>query len=250
MAVSLISKKKPIRLKKSISVFFPAYNDEGSIEKMVSDALQVLKKIATNYEVIVIDDASPDRSGEIADNLAKRFKQVKVVHHKKNKGYGGALKSGFKTASKELVFYTDGDGQYDVKEIVKLAPFIEDYDLINGFKIKRSDNFGRVLFGNAYQYGTKLFFGLKIKDVDCDFRLMKRKVVDSLNLESDTGLICVEMMKKVQNKGYRIKQVGVNHYSRISGSSQFFKPKRLAKVFAGWFTLWWKLVVMEKGKRR
>jgi len=236
--------KKPVS--KSISVFFPAYNDEASIEKMVLDALQVLKKFSSDYEVIVVDDASPDRAGMIADNLAKKHPRVKVVHHKKNRGYGGALKSGFKAASKELIFYTDGDAQFDAKELEKLLPYIDDYDMVNGYKTKRSDNAVRVFFGNLYNSGSRLFFGIKIRDIDCDFRLFNRRVIDSISLESDSGLICVEMMKKITDKGFSIKEVPISHFHRVSGGSTFFKPKKILVTLAAWARLWWKLVLGKK----
>ena len=164
--------------KYSISAFFPAYGDEKTIGKMVLDMREVLEEISDDYEIIVVDDGGPDRSGEIADELSKKYSEVKVIHHENNRGYGGALKSGFYGSSKELVFYTDGDAQYDVREIVKLLPYIEEYDVVNGYKLKRHDPYYRVFLGRMYHYFVKMLFGLKIKDVDCDFRLIKRKVFD------------------------------------------------------------------------
>jgi len=193
-----------------------------------------------------VDDGGPDKSGEIADQLAKKYPQVKVVHHKKNKGYGGALKSGFKTASKDLIFYTDGDAQYNVKQLKRLVPYINDFDLVNGYKVGRGDNFVRIVLGRLYNFGSKIFFGIKIRDIDCDFRLFNRRVLDSIKLESDTGLICVEMMKKIHDKNFSIKEVPVNHYARPSGGSQFFRFSRLFRVFKGWAVLWWKLVLGKK----
>jgi len=239
------ARKKTARLK-SISVFFPAYNDEASIEKMVLDALEVLKKVSSDYEVIIVDDASPDRAGQIADSLAKKYPRVKVVHHRKNRGYGGALKSGFKAASKELIFYTDGDAQFDAKELEKLLPYINDYDMVNGYKTKRSDNAVRVFFGNLYNSGSRLFFGIKIRDIDCDFRLFNRRVIDGISLESDSGLICVEMMKKITDKGFSIKEVPIGHFHRVSGGSTFFKPKKIFATLIAWVALWWNLVLGKK----
>jgi glycosyltransferase involved in cell wall biosynthesis len=234
------------RADKSISVFFPAYGDEGSIAKMVEGAISVVRPRFKDFEVIVVDDGGPDRSGEIADELAKKYKQVKVVHHKKNKGYGGALKSGFRTASKDLIFYTDGDAQFDAKELVKLLPFIDEYDMVNGYKMGRADNIVRIIAGRLYNFGSRLLFGLPNRDVDCDFRLFNRHVIDSIKLESDTGLICVEMMKKIGDKKFTIKEVPVHHYPRLSGGSQFFKPKRVILTLIGWARLWWKLVLGKK----
>jgi len=226
--------------KYGISAFFPAYGDEKTIGKMVLDMLEVLKEISNDYEVIVVDDGGPDRSGEIADELSKRYKEVRVIHHEKNKGYGGALKSGFYNSRKELVFYTDGDAQYDVREIKRLLPYIEEYDVINGYKIKRNDPFYRIVFGRLYHYFVKFLFGLKIKDVDCDFRLMKRKIFDKVKLEEDGGIICVELVKKLQNNKFKIKEVPVHHYAR-EGSSQFFRLNRILRVIKDVFRLRWKM---------
>ncbi len=243
--LSILEMAKP-KPKKSISVFFPAYGDEGSIAKMVEDAISVVKPRFKDFEVIVVDDGGPDRSGEIADELAKKYKQVKVVHHKKNKGYGGALKSGFKTASKDLIFYTDGDAQFDAKELVKLLPYINDYDMVNGYKMGRADNVIRVVAGQLYNLGSRLLFGLPVRDVDCDFRLFNRHVIDSIKLESNSGLICVEMMKKIGDKNFAVKEVPVHHYPRLSGGSQFFRPKRIITTLIGWAWLWWTLVLGKK----
>ena len=232
---------------KSISAFFPAYNDEGTIGKMVNDAITVLGKITADFEVIVIDDCSPDRSGEIADALAKKHSFVKVVHHKANRGYGGALKSGFKAASKEWIFYTDGDAQYDVRDLKKLVKEAEreDVDIVNGYKIKRADNIWRIVLGSAYNRFSRIMFGIKIRDIDCDFRLMRKKIFDRVNLENDSGVICVEMIKKIQDAGYVFREVPVRHYPRTSGSSQFFKPVRIARTLGKLAEEWVKLVVLK-----
>ena len=159
---------------KSISAFFPMYNDEGTVKLMYDKLTKILSKYTKDYEIIMVNDCSPDKSGDIAEEIAKKDKHVKVIHHEKNKGYGGALQSGFKACTKELIFYTDGDAQYDVYELDKLMPHINDYALVNGYKIKRNDPFYRKLVGTTYQHIIKYLFKLKVKDVDCDFRLIKK----------------------------------------------------------------------------
>ncbi len=233
---------------KEISAFFPAYNDEGTVELMVERLHKVLKKVADDYEIIIIDDCSPDKSGEIADKIAKKDKKVGVVHHKKNKGYGGALKSGFGAAKKEWVFYTDGDAQYDVGELENLVPFSDKYDVINGYKISRGDEWYRALIGNIYNWFVHAMFNLKVKDVDGDFRLIRRKIFDDISLESNTGSICLEMMKKIQNAGYSIKNVPVHHYPRVQGKSQFFRPMRIIRTLLTLFEQWYNLVLLKKTK--
>ena len=232
--------------KYSISAFFPVYRDEGTIELMVDRLRKVLSELTEDYEIIIINDFSPDRSGKIADELAKRYKNIRVIHHEKNKGYGGALKTGFRSVTKDLVFYTDGDAQYDVLELKNLMKYIDDYDFVTGIKIKRADKLYRLLLSKIYYNVIKLFFGIKIKDISGDFRLFRKKVVDNLNLISDSGTICLEMVKKIQNRKFRIKQVYVHHYPRISGDSAYFNPIDIINTWVELIPLWWKLVIKDK----
>lgn len=234
----------------SISVFFPAYNDECSIPKLVEDAISVIKPLTEDYEIIVVDDGSPDNVGAVADEMARKDRHIKVVHHEKNKGYGGALKSGFEASTKEYIFYTDGDAQYDVKEITRFLPYREEYDLVNGYKIKRGDKFHRVFFGKLYNRIARICFNLPVSDVDCDFRLFKSKVVKSLGLKSNEGFICVEMMHKMGEGKYKVKEVPVNHYPRLYGESQFFNYRSIQKSLKNFARGWWELIILEKIMRK
>ena len=232
---------------KSISVFFPAYNDGGTIASMVLSALLTLRELTNDYEVIVVNDGSADYTPEILNELARVYENVRIVHHEKNKGYGGALRSGFAHASKELVFYTDGDAQYDAREIKLLYPaLVEGVDVVNGYKISRSDPWYRAVIGRTYHWIAKIAFGLKLRDVDCDFRLMRRKIFDKVHLESNSGVICVEMMKKIQDAGFAIAEVPVHHYHRVYGRSQFFNFSRTFRVGLDLMRLWVKLVLQTK----
>ncbi len=228
-----------------ISVFFPAYNDEGSIEKMVRSALRVLAELPCDYEIWVIDDGSSDGTPAIADRLAAEDPHVNVIHHPVNRGYGGALKSGFAAARKGLVFYTDGDGQYDVSELKLLFEKRREADIVNGYKLRRTDPIYRKALGGAYNGLARWFFGIKIRDIDCDFRLMRTAAVQGLSLESEGGTICLEMVKKLQSRGFTFAEVPVHHYERRSGSSQFFRLKHLIKMFSELVTQWWKLEVKD-----
>ena len=232
----------------SISVFFPCYNDGGTIASMVVLTDQTLKKIAADYEIIVVDDGSTDHSREILKDLKNKYERLCLVFHEKNMGYGGALRSGFKAARKELVFYTDGDFQYDVAEITKLLSKLdEDIDIVNGYKIKRSDPMHRKIIGRIYHWTMKLLFNFKIRDVDCDFRIIRRHVFDAIQLEENSGLICVEMIKKIQDAGFKFAQVPVHHFFRSYGKSQFFNVRRVYQVGKGIMRLWWKLIVQKEG---
>jgi len=216
--------------KTSISVFFPAYNDEKTVGPLIQDAISVLEQITDDYEIIIIDDCSQDATGDVADRLCLGNNRIKAIHHNENRDYGGAVKSGLAHCSKKLIFYTDGDRQYDVKELKKLLEKIREADVVVGYKIKRSDPFYRIITGNIYRVVANNLFGLKVKDPTCDFRLFKRQVIDSISIESNSGFACVEMMKKIQDRGYKIAEVGVNHFPRLSGRSQSFKLRRIVSM--------------------
>jgi len=226
----------------SISVFFPAYNDGGTIPSMVLTALMTLRELSDDYEVIVVNDGSADYTAAVLEELAKRYPELRVIHHGQNQGYGGALRTGFGNATKELIFYTDGDAQYDPREMTRLyEAWGDEVDFVNGYKISRSDPLHRVIIGRVYHWTVKLAFGLRLRDVDCDFRLMRRSIFDSVHLKSDSGVICVELMKKVQDAGFRIAEVPVHHYHRAYGKSQFFNFRRIWRTGKQLWALWWEL---------
>jgi glycosyltransferase involved in cell wall biosynthesis len=228
---------------KSISIFFPAYNDGGTIASMVVMALKTLKQYTNDYEVIVVNDGSKDYTGEVLGELEKQFDRVKIVLHEQNKGYGSALITGFKSCSKELIFYTDGDAQYDVRELGSLlAQLKDDVDWVNGYKISRSDPLHRKIIGRIYHWIVKLTFGVRLRDVDCDFRLIRRSVFEKVDLKSHSGVICVEMIKKFQLAGFRFCEAPVHHYFRAYGKSQFFNFPRVFRVGVNLIELWWELV--------
>ncbi len=228
----------------SISVFFPAYNDGGTIASMVVSALLTLRELTDDYEVIVVNDGSSDYTAAVLDELARVYARVRIVHHQMNKGYGGALRTGFSTATKELVFYTDGDAQYDVRELKVLYPLLTDgVDMVNGFKISRSDPWYRTVIGRIYHWTVKIAFGLQLRDVDCDFRLMRRAIFERVYLESNSGVICVEMMKKIQDAGFKIAEAPVHHFHRAYGRSQFFNVRRIWHVGRDLLKLWIQLVL-------
>jgi glycosyltransferase involved in cell wall biosynthesis len=230
-----------------LSVFFPAYNDSGTIASLVIAARNAASRVTSDFEILVVNDGSADRTPEIADELARTYPEVRVVHHPINRGYGGALRSGFAQARKELIFYTDGDAQYDPAELQLLWPqMTADVDLVNGYKISRSDPLHRIVIGRIYHYTVKTLFGLKVRDVDCDFRLIRRSVFDRVTLERNSGVICLEMMKKIQDAGFRIAEVPVHHYHRSFGKSQFFNFRRLFRTAVDVARLWMQLVVLGR----
>ncbi|OFW56662.1 MAG: hypothetical protein A2V52_01965 [Actinobacteria bacterium RBG_19FT_COMBO_54_7] len=229
-----------------MSAFFPCYNDAATLEKVVEKALSVLSRISDDFEVIVVDDGSRDGSRAIANELAARHPEVRVVHHEQNRGYGGALKTGIKSSSKDWVFYTDSDGQYDVEDLLKLQPLTGQGDVINGYKAGRNDPWYRVILGSMYNFFIHRMFAIPIRDVDCDFRLMRGNLARSLALRSNGGAICVEMIKGLQAAGATFIEVPVEHHERESGKSQFFKPRNLVVMMGELLSLWWKVVVRRE----
>jgi glycosyltransferase involved in cell wall biosynthesis len=241
----------PDRVKSSgLSVFFPAYNDSGTIASMVIRAVQAASTVTDDFEVIVVDDGSTDATAAIVDELAARYPRVRVVHHARNRGYGGALQTGFRSASKDLIFYTDGDAQYDPGELTVLwAQMTDDADLVNGYKISRSDPLHRIVIGRLYHHIVATLFGLTVRDVDCDFRLMRRSIFERIDLEKTSGVICLEMMKKITDARFRIVEVPVHHYHRAFGKSQFFNVRRIFKTGIDVMRLWFALVVLRQHER-
>ena len=231
----------------SITAFFPAYNDEHTIEGIVRTAAAELRKVTDDFEILVVNDGSRDSTGEILERLRAELPFLRVIHHEKNMGYGAALISGFRGAKKDLIFYTDGDGQYDVTEMHNLlAQLGPNIDLVNGYKIKRADAWHRIVIGELYRRAMRRAFRLSIRDVDCDFRLFRRRIFDSITLESRSGVICVEMAKKFEQAGFRMAEVPVSHYPRLHGSSEFFRIRHLTHTFKGLLRIWWNLVLARR----
>jgi glycosyltransferase involved in cell wall biosynthesis len=231
----------------SISAFFPCYNDERTIGGLVLEAERQLAAVTPDYEIIVVNDGSRDNSANVLRELQTRVERLRIVTHETNRGYGGALRSGFGHATKELVFYTDGDGQYDVRELpVLLMLMTEDTHFVNGMKMTRQDAPHRVFFGNLHRFVTRWTFWLPITDVDCDFRLVRRSILERLRLHSNSGSICVELVKRAQRAGAQFREVSVHHYSRQFGESQFFRPGRIARTYLDLARMWVELMVVAK----
>ena len=231
----------------SLTAFFPAYNDEHTIEGIVRTAFAEIAKISDDYEVLVVNDGSSDGTRAVLDRLEAEFPRFRAIHHPRNMGYGAALITGFQNAKKDLSFYTDGDGQYDVREIhnlvAKLRPGI---DLVNGYKVKRSDSWYRVWIGGVYRRTMRVAFSLSLRDVDCDFRLMRREIFDAITMTSRSGVICVEMARKFDDAGFRMTEVPVSHYPRRHGRSEFFRFRHLAHTLKGLIGIWFRLVLSRR----
>jgi len=185
---------------------------------MVMFTVQTAERLGLDYDITLVDDGSGEHTGELLEEIVRRYPNVRVVRHEKNRGYGGALRSGFAAATREWIFYTDGDAQYDVRELdVLLREAGPEIDVVQGYKITRNDPMYRRIIGRIYHYIVKFAFGLRLRDVDCDFRLIRRSALDKVTLVSNSGVICCEMMAKIQRQGFRVKEVPVHHFQRAHG---------------------------------
>ncbi len=214
---------------------------------MVIRAAQTARELTDDYEIIVLDDGSRDDSVRVLEELQRAIPQMRLICHSQPSGYGGNVRAGIAASTKEWVFYTDGDAQYDARELSLLVEALRPgIDVVNGWKLERHDPLPRIWIGLAYQYFVKWAFGLVIRDVDCDFRLMRRSIFDVIKLESDTGTITFEMVKKIQDAGFKFAEVPVHHYYRQYGTSQFFNFARVARTLLALIKWWWRLVVRKE----
>jgi len=227
-------------------VFFPAYNDAPSLPGLIERAFSVLRTSVDQFEVIVINDGSTDGTAQVLANLEALYAPaLRVITHPENRGYGGALRSGFAAARHDFVFYTDGDGQYDVRELPKLLAEVRPgVGLVNGYKLERHDPWHRVWIGNVYNAFARFLFRIRIRDIDCDFRLIRRSLLEAVSLSSTSGTICVELVRKLELTGSSVVEVGVHHYPRLHGRSQFFRVRSLLNTLSQLVRLWFRLVLL------
>ena len=232
----------------SISVFFPCYNEEANVERTTAAALRTFHRISDDFEVIIVNDGSRDRTGEIADGLSARHREVRAVHNPTNLGYGGALQRGFREATKDWVFYTDGDGQFDFDEIERLLPLLEHYDIVSAYRLNRQDPFIRKMNALGWTTLVNLVFGLHIRDVDCAFKIYPRKLFDEIEMKSNSALIDAEVLARAKRLGYTIGQVGVHHYPRTAGSQTGASPRVVLHAFRELFALRAEIQKTSRGK--
>lgn len=221
----------------SLSVFFPCYNEEANVERTTRAALAACRRFTDDFEIIIVDDGSRDRTGELADRLASEHPEVRAVHNSPNRGYGGALQAGFLAARKEWVFYTDGDGQFDFDEIALLLPLLDRFDIVSAYRIDRKESWVRRFNGWAWTRLVNRVLGTRLRDIDCAFKLYPRRLFDEIEMRSLGALIDAEVLAKAQNLGYRIGQVGVHHYERVAGQPTGGNFKVIARAFRELFRL-------------
>ena len=227
--------------KESISVVFPAYNEEGNIGKTVSEAIKILPELTDDWEVIVVNDGSKDRTAYILKEYTRVHPNVKDIHHPSNKGYGAALKSGITSASKDLIFFCDSDLQFDLRELTKLLQWIDQYDIVAGYREKRSDSFHRRLNAFSWNMLVRLLLGIKIKDIDCAFKIFKRQVFDKVKINAVGAMVNTEILSQAFKYGFTIKEVPVSHFPRTQGQQTGANLKVIIKAFKELFRLYNKL---------
>ena len=225
----------------SLSIFFPAYYDENTVESLARASLDVAKKLADDYEVIIVDDKSTDKTGQIADRLAKEFKEVRVIHHPENMGVGQAMISGYTHAAKEWIFYTDGDAQYDVSELPLLTEHVTNFDIVIGYRLKRAEGLKRVFTSQCFHVLVFCLFGVHFKDIDCSFKLVRRRFLEKISFHTNSGLVDAELLIQAKRLKFPVKEVGVHHYERKFGRSHCLRPHIIISMLLDMLKLRFKL---------
>ncbi|MCG3197830.1 MAG: glycosyltransferase family 2 protein [Candidatus Omnitrophica bacterium] len=226
---------------KSLTVFFPAHNEVDNIGALVRATDETLSNLVTDYEIIVVNDGSTDGTRELLDSLVREVPRLRPVHHEKNKGYGGAVRTGFESATKELVFFSDGDGQFDIREIDKFLAEIDQYDAILGYRIDRKDPFHRKVFAKCWGMLIRILFGFRVRDLDCAFKMFHRSLLEGMKLEAEGAMVTVNLLANLQKKKFRYKEIGVHHYPRTAGVQSGGSPKVILRAFRELFKLYWKI---------
>jgi glycosyltransferase involved in cell wall biosynthesis len=224
-----------------LSYFFPAHNEEANLEGLVEEALATLPSIADTFEIIAVNDGSRDRTREIADRLAATHPGVvRAVHHDVNQGYGAALRTGFASARHDLVAFTDGDRQFRVEDLARLTARLagpDAPDVVAGFRIKRADPLVRTVYATAYRLANRIFFGLRVTDVDCACKLFRAEALEGLQVESGGAFFSAELLIKLRAAGRSVVEVGVPHYPRTAGSPTGAKPSVIARAVRDFWRL-------------
>jgi len=222
----------------TMSVIFPAFNEENNIRRTVEAAVKILPKVATSWEIIVVDDGSSDATIAICNDLKARYPEVEVIRHGQNRGYGAALKSGIMTAKYDLIFFSDSDGQFDLRELVQLIYWSKDYDIVAGYRAKRQDPLHRRINALGWNVLVRLVLGIKIRDIDCAFKLFRRAVFDQVQIRSVGAMVNTEILAQAARLGMRIHQVKVNHFPRRHGKQSGANLHVIIKAFRELCRLW------------
>ena len=235
---------------KTLSVILPAYNEEGNIERAVRSSAEAVAPLVEDFEIVTVDDGSSDGTPSLLARLKQEMGSLlSIVTHETNLGYGTALRAGFDAARGRLVFYTDADNQFDLKELAGFLPKMEEYDAILGYRVGRQDGSFRLMVSNGYNALASFAFGMSVRDLNCSFKLFRREALTSLHLEEDHFFIDTEIVVQLHRAGYRYIQKGVRHYPRTSGKSTV-KLSDVPFTFAALLKLWVKLRLLSPSKAK
>jgi len=226
---------------RSLSAIFPAYNEAQNIERTVEAARAILPRVATTWEIIVVNDGSRDDTGRICDELAGRYSEVRPVHHPQNQGYGAAVKSGILASRMERIFFSDADGQFDLKELPLLLEHADEYEIVAGYRGKRSDPVHRLVNAWGWNVLVRLLLGIRVRDIDCAFKVFQRRVFEKVNITSVGAMVNTEILAQAKHFGFRTKQVCVSHFPREHGRPTGANLRVITKAFRELFRLWGRL---------
>jgi glycosyltransferase involved in cell wall biosynthesis len=234
----------------SLSVVLPAYNEEANVENAVEQVSAVAQRLGMDYEIILVNDGSADRTGEIGRELMQRMPHVRLVEHYPNRGYGGSLKAGFAAATKDLIAFVPADNQFDFGEIHLLLEALDGADIVSGYRAEREDHFVRKLNAFGWNMLVRLLFGYLCRDIDCGFKLFRREILDHVTVVSDGAMIDTELLAGARARGYRIAEVPVTHLPRVGGEATGANLKVIARAFRDLARFWWRLRRELREERR
>lgn len=233
--------RPPARIPGKLSLVLPAYNEEANIADVVHQALAALPAYVDDFEIVVVDDGSRDRTPRIIDDLAAADARVKPVHHPHNRGYGSALTSGFRATSGDFIMFMDADRQFDIADIGLLVPFLDRFDIVAGFRMERNDPLHRRVFAEAFNVAVRVLFGVHLRDIDCAFKIFRADVLRSIELTAPGALINAEIQAKARRQGATIEQVGVHHYPRVAGEATGGSRRVIVRAMWETVVLWWRM---------
>lgn len=219
----------------------PAFNEEANIGPVTREALATLPRFTDDFQIIVVDDGSRDRTAEIVTELMRQDSRVQLVRHERNRGYGAALVTGFNATRGDYVMFMDADRQFDINDLRLLVPFATDYDIVAGFRMERNDPLHRRVFAETFNVAVRVLFGVHMRDIDCAFKLFRGDLLRSLPLSAPGALINTEIQAKARRQKARVQQVGVHHYPRVAGSPTGGNPRVILRAMRETMVLWWKM---------
>lgn len=229
-----------------IAVALPAYNEAESLPRTIPPVVAALRKVTDDFEIVVVDDGSRDRTADVVRELGRTYPEVRLVPHEENLGYGAAVWTGITSGQKDFIFFTDADGQFDIDEIARFMPYTGEYDLIIGYRSPRRDPPKRLLFAFGWKILATLLFGYMARDIDCAFKLFRREVLDHVYVESRGAAFSAELLVKARDRGFRIKELPVTHLPRRAGSSTGDRPDVIVRAFKEIFAFWFKYRVLRQ----